>query len=197
MKRLHASVLIAVLLLGACAPPPAKQGRVGGQTFVFPERPDIPLVLGGDGDMAVELCNLKVDPAALSDGCVHPDPALAGGRGFYVILRNRTASSVFAERSSSPVAPLVAKPLAAAPVDENRALRLRLLGSPIYTTDAGWPLAGCVSNLNGDAQCVLGFAIGQAEVEASWANRGGPPTQDQLWRIGSGLDAKLRSFIKP
>jgi hypothetical protein len=149
--------------------------------------------------MVVEFCNLKLGSAALLEGCRRLDPSLDDARGFYTILRPRPKNTVLAERDNNVSFTPKPDPLISPTLGEENFEPLvgRLISgdAKLLTTDANWPLAGCLPNIHQGASCRLAFLIGGIAVESSWNNKGGQPTQAELWRIATQLDAKIRAFI--
>ena len=172
-------------------------------------RSDISELSAGDNSLVVEFCNLQLGPEALADGCEKRDPALEDIRGFRTIL-----SKPFTDLTKFQNRPVLAAPPRQIPLvrygdapEPNtqsdsewfQFSRLRSFAEdkgPIMTTAVGWPLVHCDPRGADVAWCTLGFQIDGAFVETSWSHLG-PLTQAELWRIGSGLDAKIRQCIRP
>lgn len=174
-------------------------------------RLDIMELSASDDDdlLVVEFCNLQPAPTAMTDRCEPRDSALEGIRGFRTILSTPFVGlAKFQNRPTVMIAPQRVPLLmySAAPEPNNSSdpewyqfSRLRSVGAhtgPIMTTDAGWPLVHCEPRVGNHAWCTLGFQIEGAFVETSWTHVG-PLTQAELWRIGSGIDAKIRQCIRP
>lgn len=213
---LRSTLLVVVgtlaCVLGSCRESPA-QMAFGSFTFEAARRADILTASAGEQTAVIEFCNLSLGEAALTYGCRQKDPALGDSvRGFRVLMmeRMRWTSPPFGERPEGVFSPQ-ARPLIASRVDEMldpsgipkspnwyAFSRLKAGGGeddPIVTTDRQWPLIVCQAGA-ASRICRIAFLVEGVFVEASWEHHG-VVDQAELWRISTGIDTKLRTFIKP
>ena len=205
-------VALSLSLLGCFthAQPPAVVHFQRFEIEVPQGRPDIIELSASDDDdlMVVEFCNLQSAPTAMKSRFKPRDHAIGDVRGFRTILsRPFFGLERFQNRPLVVTAPQAVPLLrySAAPGPDNLSdpeqhqfFRLRSFAAtkgPIMTTDAGWPLVHCEPKTT-DQWCTVGFQIEGAFVESSWRHVG-PLTQAEIWRIASGINAKIRECIKP
>lgn len=205
--------LLAAAALGACEARFPDEQRFSRFVIRISERSDlVERNFAVPGSAVVEFCNLHLGPQALRDGCARKDPALEGVRGFRVLmleqpnwrwsrLKERPADA--SPPRADPLVPVMTLPSGVGgDVNDHEWYPLSRLKNgqeppAVYSTSVGWPLVGCDLQAPHRAFCTAGFIIDNVFVEASWSNRGGMPSQAEVWRIASGLDAKLRTFITP
>lgn len=212
LRPIFLVVAALACVLGSCREGPA-QMDFGSFNFEAARTADVLELSAGDQTAAIELCNLNLDEAALTYGCEQKDPALGDSvRGFRILMmgRMRFTSPPFGERPEGVSSPQ-AGPLIASEVDEMldpngipqspnwyAFSRLKAGGGeddPILTTDRQWPLIVCQAGA-ASRICRIAFLVEGVFVEASWTHHG-TVDQAELWRISSGIDTKLRTFIKP
>lgn len=197
-------------ILGSCREAPARLD-FGSATFEAERRPDI-LELSATSETAViEFCNLEQGEAALTAGCRLKDRALDGSRGFRVMMMGNVRwSAPFAELPDGAASPET-KPLVPAGMNENydfkggsgssnrhAVSRLRAFGdeaAPILTTNQNWPLVVCQTGAP-SRNCTVAFIVDGVFVEARWHHYG-PVDQAEIWRISTGIESKLRTFLDP
>ena len=153
----------------------------------------------------VELCSLAVGRGE-PDDCVRRDAALTalGSRSFRIIIHdtrrmrwNRvTERPVVEEQPGS--APLVSAGIKGKyDWDDPEGYQIERIRAwsrePILTTSARWPLVSCDPH-GGEVLCVMGFRIGSAFVETMWWTHR-MPDQAELWRVGSGINRRLRGLL--
>lgn len=159
--------------------------------------------------LVVEFCNLQPPHSVMFNRCEPRDSAIEGVRGFRTILSTPFPGlTKFQNRPSVKTAPrrvpllryvAAPEPYTSSDPEWYQFSRLRSFAvtkGAIMTTAAGWPLVHCEPKMADEAWCTLGFQIEGAFVETSWWHVG-PLTQAELWRIASGIDAKIRECIKP
>jgi hypothetical protein len=201
-----------VFALGSCRESPAKLDFAAFE-FEAGRRADILYVSASSHSALISFCNLDLGAAAIEAGCKRKDPALGDSiTGFTVLILEYVpwTSPPFHERPTK-VPPPKSTALVSATLNENLLtssvdlppnwyafFRLRA-GSdddaPILTTDHQWPLVVCGEGTS-SRSCRVAFIVEGEFVEASWHHHG-PIDQAELWRIATGIDAKLRTFIKP
>lgn len=203
---------ILACILGSCRESPARLD-FGSFTFEAARRAYILDTSADEQTAVIEFCNLKLGEAAVASGCERKDPALGDSvRGFRVLMmgRMRWTSPPFGERPEGVSSPQ-SRPLIASKVDEMldpsgvsqspnwyAFSRLRAGGgedASIVTTDQQWPLIVCPAGA-ASRICRVAFLVEGVFVEASWDHHG-IVDQAELWRISTGIDTKLRTFIKP
>lgn len=198
-------------ILGSCREAPARLD-FGSATFEAERRPDILELSAGSETAVIEFCNLEHGEAALTAGCKQKDRALDDSlRGFRVMMMGNVPwSPPFAELPDGAPSPET-KPLVPAGMNENfdfkggsgssnwyAVSRLRAFGdeaAPILTTDQNWPLVVCQAG-EPSRNCTVAFIVDGVFVEARWHHYG-RVDQAEIWRISTGIDSKLRTFLDP
>lgn len=198
-------------MLGSCREAPARLD-FGPATFEAKRRPDILELSAGSQTAVIEFCNLEQGEAALTAGCKQKDRALGGSlRGFRVMMMGNVPwSAPFAEFPEGAPSP-ESKPLVPVGMKENldfrsrsgsspwyAVSRLRAFGdeaAPIMTTDQSWPLVVCQAS-EPSRNCTVAFIVNGVFVEARWHHYG-PVDQAEIWRISTGINSKLRTFLDP
>lgn len=201
-------VIALACVLGSCREAPARLD-FGSFTFEAERRPDIIYSSAGSNMGVVEFCNLEQGEAAITAGCAQKDRALKGSvRGFRVVMMGDVPwSSPFAERPAVSSSPGI-KPLVPAAVRRSEDFEgssnwyavstLRAFGeraAPILTTDRNWPLVVCQTGAP-SRNCTVAFIVEGVFVKASWHHYGAID-QAEIWRISTGIDRKLRTFLSP
>lgn len=191
---------------GAASGVRTKPITAGGLVFHAPPGADrgtwSPMESGG----LIELCSLA-PLRGQPDNCVRRDPALSSlaDRTFRVLVHDRKGVRWYriGERPIDALAPghlaLIPTDIAASYNFEDpewyaiERIRAFIGSRKITTTAVHWPLVSCEAR-GSDTLCVMGFRIGSAFVETMWwTNR--QPDQAEIWRVGSGIDSRLRGFL--